>query len=176
MSHHSTRSTQSDTALLPSNVYFQETLSSVSVPSKAGSRTGRRRGSKVRCLIFPLAWLLNGDIVEICTLTPVVHLQKELIITYCHVTAYVHIFSQCYWFLGGRHEQDIGPGYWGGPQYEEDDRPHGQKTVKRPGRSSALQKTVQQTTTGWQEPPYTIRSSHPWIIAILEICTEYVIS
>ncbi|KAM8728487.1 uncharacterized protein aknad1 [Acanthopagrus schlegelii] len=45
-SHHRKRSTQSDTALLPSNVYFQRTLSPVLVPSKTGSRTGRRRGSK----------------------------------------------------------------------------------------------------------------------------------
>ncbi|XP_051263550.1 uncharacterized protein LOC127367591 isoform X1 [Dicentrarchus labrax] len=45
-SHHRKRSTQSDSALLPSNVYFQRTLSPVSVPSKTGSRTGRRRGSK----------------------------------------------------------------------------------------------------------------------------------
>ncbi|XP_040911516.1 uncharacterized protein LOC121193345 [Toxotes jaculatrix] len=40
------RSTQSDTALLPSNVYFQQTLSPVTAPSKTVSRTGRRRGSK----------------------------------------------------------------------------------------------------------------------------------
>ncbi|XP_071348403.1 protein AKNAD1-like [Trachinotus anak] len=46
VSHHRKRSTQSDTALLPSNVFFQQTLSPVSVPSKAVSRTGRRRGSK----------------------------------------------------------------------------------------------------------------------------------
>lgn len=46
-SHHRKRSTQSDTALLPSNVYFQQTLTPVSVPSKTGSRTGRHRGSKV---------------------------------------------------------------------------------------------------------------------------------
>ncbi|XP_044074332.1 protein AKNAD1-like isoform X3 [Siniperca chuatsi] len=45
-SHHRKLSTQSDTALLPSNVYFQRTLSPLSVPSKTGSRTGRRRGSK----------------------------------------------------------------------------------------------------------------------------------
>ncbi|XP_070830179.1 microtubule organization protein AKNA-like [Chaetodon trifascialis] len=42
--HHRERSTQSDTALLPSNVYFKQTP--VSVPSKTGSRTGRRRGNK----------------------------------------------------------------------------------------------------------------------------------
>nr|XP_046264183.1 uncharacterized protein LOC124069255 isoform X3 [Scatophagus argus] len=42
-SHGRKRSTQSDTALLPSNVYFQRTLSG---PSKTGSRTGRSRGSK----------------------------------------------------------------------------------------------------------------------------------
>ncbi|XP_075954208.1 uncharacterized protein aknad1 [Anarhichas minor] len=46
MSHHRKRSTQSDTALLPSNVYFQRTPSPASVPSKTGSRTGRRRGTK----------------------------------------------------------------------------------------------------------------------------------
>ncbi|KAM3865951.1 uncharacterized protein aknad1 [Diretmus argenteus] len=45
-SHHRKRSTQSDTALLPSNVYFQRTLSPTLVPSKTGSRTSRRRGSK----------------------------------------------------------------------------------------------------------------------------------
>uniref|UniRef100_A0A7N6FAC8 Protein AKNAD1 n=1 Tax=Anabas testudineus TaxID=64144 RepID=A0A7N6FAC8_ANATE len=45
-SHHRKRSTQSDTALLPSNVYFQRTLSPVSVPSKTSSRTGRHKGSK----------------------------------------------------------------------------------------------------------------------------------
>ncbi|KAM6990251.1 uncharacterized protein aknad1 [Tautogolabrus adspersus] len=43
---HRKRSTQSDTALLPSNVYFQRTQTQVSVPSKAGSRTSRCRGSK----------------------------------------------------------------------------------------------------------------------------------
>ncbi|XP_056246478.1 uncharacterized protein LOC130178375 isoform X1 [Seriola aureovittata] len=46
VSHHRKRSTQSDTALLPSNVYFKQTLSPVSLPSKTVSRTGRRRGSK----------------------------------------------------------------------------------------------------------------------------------
>ncbi|XP_068594321.1 microtubule organization protein AKNA [Cebidichthys violaceus] len=46
MSRHRRRSTQSDTALLPSNVYFQRTPSPASVPSKTGSRTGRRRGTK----------------------------------------------------------------------------------------------------------------------------------
>uniref|UniRef100_UPI0037E85A5C microtubule organization protein AKNA-like n=1 Tax=Semicossyphus pulcher TaxID=241346 RepID=UPI0037E85A5C len=44
--HHRKRSTQSDTALLPSNVYFQRTLTPASAPSKTSSRTGRRRGSK----------------------------------------------------------------------------------------------------------------------------------
>uniref|UniRef100_A0A8D3CZJ9 AKNA domain-containing protein n=1 Tax=Scophthalmus maximus TaxID=52904 RepID=A0A8D3CZJ9_SCOMX len=43
---HRKRSTQSDSALLPSNIYFQRTLSPVSVPSKAVSRRGRRRGTK----------------------------------------------------------------------------------------------------------------------------------
>ncbi|XP_070701615.1 protein AKNAD1-like [Pempheris klunzingeri] len=42
-SHHRKRSTQSDTALLPSNVYFQWMLSPASAP---GSRAGRRRGTK----------------------------------------------------------------------------------------------------------------------------------
>ncbi|XP_033507272.2 uncharacterized protein aknad1 [Epinephelus lanceolatus] len=46
MSHHRKHSTQSDTALLPSNVYFQRMPSPASAPSKTGSRTGRRRGSK----------------------------------------------------------------------------------------------------------------------------------
>ncbi|XP_054452556.1 microtubule organization protein AKNA-like [Anoplopoma fimbria] len=45
-SHHRKRSTQSDTALLPSNVYFQRTPSPASVPFKTGSRTCRRRGTK----------------------------------------------------------------------------------------------------------------------------------
>ncbi|KAM4605286.1 uncharacterized protein aknad1 [Polymixia lowei] len=45
-SSHRKRSTQSDTALLPSNVYFQRTLSPALVPSKTGSRASRRRGSK----------------------------------------------------------------------------------------------------------------------------------
>ncbi|KAG7214697.1 hypothetical protein INR49_010589 [Caranx melampygus] len=45
-SHPRKQSTQSDTALLPSNVYFQQTLSPVSVPLKTVNRTGRRRGSK----------------------------------------------------------------------------------------------------------------------------------
>ncbi|KAM8851407.1 uncharacterized protein aknad1 isoform 4-T4 [Spinachia spinachia] len=42
-SHHRKRSTQSDTALLPSNVYFQRTPSPAPLPSKTGSR---RRGTK----------------------------------------------------------------------------------------------------------------------------------
>ncbi|XP_053186678.1 microtubule organization protein AKNA-like [Scomber japonicus] len=46
VSHHRKRSTQSDTALLPSNVYFKRTLSPVSVLSKSGDRAGRRRGTK----------------------------------------------------------------------------------------------------------------------------------
>ncbi|XP_037642285.1 microtubule organization protein AKNA-like isoform X2 [Sebastes umbrosus] len=46
ISHHRKRSTQSDTALLPSNVYFQRTPSPASAPSKTGCRTGKRRGSK----------------------------------------------------------------------------------------------------------------------------------
>ncbi|XP_034558049.1 uncharacterized protein LOC117826230 isoform X2 [Notolabrus celidotus] len=45
-SYHRKHSTQSDTALLPSNVYFQRTLSPVSAPTKTGSRTSRRRGSR----------------------------------------------------------------------------------------------------------------------------------
>ncbi|XP_037315160.2 microtubule organization protein AKNA-like [Pungitius pungitius] len=45
MSSHRKRSTQSDTALLPSNVYFQRTPSPSSLPSKTGSRPGRRRGT-----------------------------------------------------------------------------------------------------------------------------------
>ncbi|XP_034051952.1 microtubule organization protein AKNA-like isoform X3 [Gymnodraco acuticeps] len=43
---HRKRSTQSDTALLPSDVYFQRTPSPAAVSSKTISRTGRRRGSK----------------------------------------------------------------------------------------------------------------------------------
>ncbi|XP_074544743.1 uncharacterized protein aknad1 [Halichoeres trimaculatus] len=39
-------STQSDSALLPSNVYFQRTLSPVSASAQTGSRTSRRRGSR----------------------------------------------------------------------------------------------------------------------------------
>uniref|UniRef100_A0A3Q1GYF0 Uncharacterized protein n=1 Tax=Acanthochromis polyacanthus TaxID=80966 RepID=A0A3Q1GYF0_9TELE len=46
-SHYRKRSTQSDSALLPSNVYFQRTLSPASVASKTGSRTSRRSRSKV---------------------------------------------------------------------------------------------------------------------------------
>nr|XP_012772156.2 protein AKNAD1 isoform X4 [Maylandia zebra] len=46
MSHHRKPSTQSDTALLPSNVYFQRTPSPSSVPFKTGSRTSRRSRSK----------------------------------------------------------------------------------------------------------------------------------
>ncbi|KAM7379238.1 hypothetical protein PAMP_004803 [Pampus punctatissimus] len=46
VSHPRKRSTQSDTALLPSNVYFQRTQSPVSVLSRTGSRAGRRRGNK----------------------------------------------------------------------------------------------------------------------------------
>ncbi|XP_038575199.1 uncharacterized protein LOC119902888 isoform X2 [Micropterus salmoides] len=44
--HQRKHSTQSDTALLPSNVYFQRTMSPVSVPTKTGIRTGRRKGNK----------------------------------------------------------------------------------------------------------------------------------
>ncbi|KAM6918231.1 uncharacterized protein aknad1 [Xenentodon cancila] len=40
------RSTQSDTALLPNNVYFQQTRSLVSVSSRTASRTSRHRGKK----------------------------------------------------------------------------------------------------------------------------------
>ncbi|KAK5888910.1 hypothetical protein CesoFtcFv8_014959 [Champsocephalus esox] len=43
---HRKRSTQSDTALLPSDVYFQRTPSPAAVSSKTISKTGRRRGSK----------------------------------------------------------------------------------------------------------------------------------
>ncbi|KAK2822316.1 hypothetical protein Q5P01_022381 [Channa striata] len=46
MLHHRKRLTQSDTALLPSNVYYQRTLLPASASSKTGSRTSRRRGSK----------------------------------------------------------------------------------------------------------------------------------
>lgn len=42
------RSTQSDTALLPSDVCFLRTSSPVSWLSKTGSRTGRRAASKVK--------------------------------------------------------------------------------------------------------------------------------
>ncbi|XP_055359565.1 protein AKNAD1-like isoform X3 [Betta splendens] len=40
------RSTQSDTALLPSDVYFQQTSTRASAPAKTGGRTTRWRGSK----------------------------------------------------------------------------------------------------------------------------------
>ncbi|XP_068427136.1 microtubule organization protein AKNA isoform X2 [Clinocottus analis] len=46
MSHQRKRSTQSDSALLPSNVFFQRTPSPASWPSKTGSRSGRCRGTK----------------------------------------------------------------------------------------------------------------------------------
>ncbi|XP_035803430.2 protein AKNAD1 isoform X2 [Amphiprion ocellaris] len=46
MSHYRKRSTQSDSALLPSNVYFQRTLSPASVAFKTGSRTSRRSRTK----------------------------------------------------------------------------------------------------------------------------------
>ncbi|XP_076001166.1 uncharacterized protein aknad1 [Genypterus blacodes] len=46
LSHQWKRSSQSDSALLPSNVYFQRTPSPFSLPSKTGSRTSRCRGSK----------------------------------------------------------------------------------------------------------------------------------
>ncbi|KAM3604090.1 uncharacterized protein V6R79_006270 [Siganus canaliculatus] len=45
-SHHRKRSTQSDTALLPSDVFFQRTESPGSAASKPVNKTGRRRGSK----------------------------------------------------------------------------------------------------------------------------------
>ncbi|KAM9718743.1 uncharacterized protein aknad1 [Menidia menidia] len=48
LSHHRKRSTQSDTALLPSNVYFQRTLSPVSFSRKTASKTSGRRGEKIR--------------------------------------------------------------------------------------------------------------------------------
>lgn len=53
-SHHRKRSTQSDTALLPTNVYFQRTLSPLSQPSKVGSRTSRCRGSRVRLSLLTI--------------------------------------------------------------------------------------------------------------------------
>ncbi|XP_041847365.1 uncharacterized protein LOC121643855 isoform X2 [Melanotaenia boesemani] len=46
MSHPRKRSTQSDSALLPSNVYFQRTPSPVSVSSRTACKTGRRSGKK----------------------------------------------------------------------------------------------------------------------------------
>lgn len=49
-SHHRKRSTQSDTALLPSDVHFQRTPSPVSVAPKAGSKLNKSRGNKVRYL------------------------------------------------------------------------------------------------------------------------------
>lgn len=59
---HRKRSTQSDTALLPSNVFFQRTLSPLSLSPKTGSRTGRRTGSKVRCF-HPLCVLWSHHLL-----------------------------------------------------------------------------------------------------------------
>lgn len=129
-SHHRKRFTQSDTALLPSNVYFQRTLSPVSVPSKTASRTGRRRGSKVRCLIFPHACLLNSVTFFFCTRTPAVYLkstQSVVAVKYIHVVQLIGTFAAVP--LGGRNEQDSGPGYRSRTHYEEDHRPDGQETV-----------------------------------------------
>lgn len=58
ISHHRKHSTQSDTALLPSNVYFQRTLSPESAPFKTGSRAGRQRGIKVSSVHVRLCSLL----------------------------------------------------------------------------------------------------------------------
>lgn len=44
--HSRKRSTQSDTALLPSNVFFQHTLCPLSAPSKLGGRIGNHGESK----------------------------------------------------------------------------------------------------------------------------------
>lgn len=63
---HRKQSTQSDTALLPSNVFFQRTLSPLSVSPKTGSRTGRRRGSKVRCC--STCSVSYGHIIRCCRL------------------------------------------------------------------------------------------------------------
>ncbi|XP_068605015.1 protein AKNAD1-like [Brachionichthys hirsutus] len=45
-SHRRRRSTQSDTALLPNNVFFQRTASPISATPRAYTRTGRHRGTK----------------------------------------------------------------------------------------------------------------------------------
>lgn len=56
VSHHRKRSTQSDTALLPSDVYFQRTLSPSF--SKACSRTGGKVPRLLPVLLSPSAYLL----------------------------------------------------------------------------------------------------------------------
>eukprot|EP00066_Takifugu_rubripes_P025492 XP_011614758.1 PREDICTED: protein AKNAD1 [Takifugu rubripes] len=52
--HHRKRSTQSDTALLPSDVYFQRTPSPASVASKNGSKESRSKRSKEDDIIMSL--------------------------------------------------------------------------------------------------------------------------
>ncbi|XP_056912440.1 serine-rich adhesin for platelets-like isoform X3 [Takifugu flavidus] len=52
--HHRKRSTQSDTALLPSDVYFQRTPSPASVASKTGSKESRSKRSKEDDIIMSL--------------------------------------------------------------------------------------------------------------------------
>lgn len=139
-SHHRMRSTQSDTALLPTDVYFQRTLSPVSVHSKTGSRAGRRRGSKVRSFHMHLCCLL-------------VHFKEHLLLLFSANCKVFHCFP------GGRNDQDSRPGYWGGPQYEEDHRQNGQETVSGPRQGETPQETAQHAATRGQETPRIITSS-----------------
>ena len=84
-SHHRKRSTQSDTALLPSDVYFQRTPSPAAVSSKTISKTGRRRGSKVRHPTSTHAWLLTilSHILSVYRNICCVPWQKKQTICHC---------------------------------------------------------------------------------------------
>ena len=139
-SHHRKRSTQSDTALLPSNVYFQRTLSPVLVPSKTSSRTGRRRGSKVRSVHLLFSAAQHHLVVSVTS-------SHSLLIG--GFTTFV---------LGGGDEQDSRSRYRDGPKHEEDHRQNGQETVSWSGQSSALQEAARLTATRGQETPDVVTS------------------
>lgn len=96
---HRKRSTQSDTALLPNNVYFQQTPPPVSVSSKSVVRTSRRRVKKVTSVIF---WCASCQF-------------RSLYMNICSTQSFCLFFRRKTW-TGLWTRLSRSPGAWRGPQ------------------------------------------------------------
>lgn len=130
-SEHRKRSTQSDTALLPTNVFFKRTQSPT-------SESSRRSGRKVTSFhLFPAALTIRSSV--------------ELTLTSCGCCCCWHCLA------GERHWHDAWPGHWAGSQHEEDHRQNGSETVCWPGEGWTPQEAARSAATRRQETPLTIK-------------------